>query len=82
MAIKRKKARQPLLADVLEAVRAADEDGFLPPPAVPTSTAVDGLVMQLQQAAATSLAGMSLHDLVRQGDAPPADLSPTPTAPA
>jgi membrane protein len=76
-------ARNPariLLADVLEAVRAADEDGFLSPSAVPTSTAVDGLVAQLQQAAATSLAGMSLHDLVQQGDAPQAD--PSPTAPA
>ena len=68
--------------DVLQAVRTADEDGFLSPSAVPTSTAVDRLVTQLLEAAATSLGGMSLHDLVRQGDAPPADPSPTPTAPA
>ena len=46
------------------------------------AAAVDRLVTQLLEAAATSLGGMSLHDLVRQGDAPPADLSPTPTAPA
>ena len=68
-------ARDPariLLVDVLEAVRAADEDGFLSPSAVPTSAAVDGLVMQLQEATATSLAGMSLHDLVQPGEAPQA----------
>jgi membrane protein len=64
-------ARSPariLLAEVLDAVRAADEDGFLSPSVVPTPAAVDGLVTQLQQAAASSLAGMSLHDLVQQGD--------------
>ncbi len=76
-------ARDPariLLVDVLEAVRAADEDGFLSPSAVPTSTAVGGLVTQLQEAAARSLAGMSLHDLVKQGDATPA--GPLPTEPS
>lgn len=65
-------ARDPariLLRDVLEAVRAADEDGFLSPSAVPTSVAVDGLILQLQEAAATSLAGKSLRDLVYKQDA-------------
>ncbi|MGE0347885.1 YhjD/YihY/BrkB family envelope integrity protein [Hydrogenophaga sp.] len=68
------------LAEVLEAVRAADEDGFLSPSAVPTPAAVDGLLMQLQQASATALAGKSLHDLVRQDAA--AQVAPSPPAPA
>lgn len=76
-------ARDPariLLVDVLQAVRTADEDGFLSPSAVPTSAAVDRLVTQLLEAAATSLGGMSLHDLVAQGGA--ASALPSPAAPA
>lgn len=67
------------VADVLETVRAAGEDGFLSPAVVPTPTVVDGLVAQLQQAATASLAGMTLRDLVVQGDAagePPAPPEP------
>jgi membrane protein len=83
-------ARNPariLLDEVLAAVRAADEEGFLSPAAVPTSAAVDGLVAQLQQATTTSLAGMSLHDLVQQGDRntmpnrPEAVVAPTEASP-
>ncbi len=64
-------ARDPahiLVAKVLETVRAAGEDGFLSPSAVPTHAVVDDLVTQLQQATATSLAGMNLRELVQQGD--------------
>jgi membrane protein len=67
-------ARDPgriLVADVLETVRAAGEEGFLSPSAVPTPPTVNEIVTQLQQAADTSLAGMSLRDLVEQGDAAP-----------
>jgi len=64
-------ARDPgriLVADVLETVRAAGEDGFLSPSRLPTQPAVDGLVTRLRQAATTSLADMSLRDLVQLGD--------------
>ncbi|MCW5645394.1 MAG: YihY/virulence factor BrkB family protein [Rhodoferax sp.] len=75
-------ARDPgriLVADVLETVRAAGEDGFLSPRVLPTRPAVAGLVAQLQQASADALAHMSLRDLVRQGDdAPVEPLPPEP----
>ncbi|MCB2008483.1 MAG: hypothetical protein KDH93_25970, partial [Rhodoferax sp.] len=68
-----------LVADVLETVRAASEDGFLSPRVLPTRPAVAGLVAQLQQASADALAHMSLRDLVRQGDdAPVEPLPPEP----
>jgi len=72
-------ARDPgriLVADVLETVRAAGEDGFLSPSRLPTQPAVDGLVTRLQQAATASLDDMSLRDLVQQGDAAGALASP------
>jgi membrane protein len=86
-------ARDPgriLVADVLETVRAAGEEGFLSPVVVPTASAVERLVAQLQQTATASLAGMTLRDLVAQGDdagAPPAPpepvwLEPEPAPPA
>ncbi|MCZ4315603.1 YihY/virulence factor BrkB family protein [Comamonadaceae bacterium G21597-S1] len=75
-------ARDPgriLVADVLETVRAAGEDGFLSPSVLPTRPAVAGLVAQLQQASADALAHMSLRDLVRQGDDMPVEpLPPEP----
>jgi membrane protein len=79
-----------LVADVLETVRAAGEEGFLSPVVVPTASAVERLVAQLQQTATASLAGMTLRDLVAQGDdagaprAPPEPvwLEPEPAPPA
>lgn len=71
-------ARDPgriLVVEVLETVRAAGEDGFLSPSVVPTPVAVDGLVAQLQQAASEALAGMSVRDLVEQGDAAQAGMA-------
>ncbi len=62
-------ARDPgriLVTEVLDTVRAAGEDGFLSPAAMPAQTVVDGLVARLQQAASESLDGMSLRDLVQQ----------------
>lgn len=64
-------ARDPgriLVAEVLEAVRMAGEEGFLSPSLVPVQPVVDRLVTRLQRSTAESLAGMSIRDLVRQGD--------------
>ncbi len=56
------------VADVMETVREAGEEGFLSPSLMPTQPAVDRLVAQLHKAAADSLAGVTLRDLVQQGD--------------
>jgi membrane protein len=64
-------ARDPgriLVAEVLETVRMAGEEGFLSPSLVPVQPVVDGLVTRLQRSTAESLAGMTMRDLVRQGD--------------
>lgn len=71
-------ARDPgriLVAEVMQTVRAAGEDGFLSPPALPTPSAVEELVTQLDAAAAKALAGLSLRDLVQRGEAEPAATS-------
>lgn len=75
-------ARDPgriLVAEVRDAVRAAGEDGFLSPSALPTNAAVDGVEARLQQAATDALAGMTLRDLVLHGDE--ALQPPTPPEP-
>jgi len=59
-------ARDPgriAVAEVLDSVRAAGEDGFLSPTALPAEPSVDALVARLQQAANDVLDGMTLRDL-------------------
>ncbi len=52
-----------MVADVLDTVRAAGEDGFLSPAALPSVGAVDQLIAQLQQATVSALDNMTLRDL-------------------
>ena len=62
-------ARDPgriALADVLESVRTAGEDGFLSPTVLPAAQSVDALLAHLQQAAMDALDGMTLRDLVER----------------
>lgn len=69
-------ARDPgriTVAEVLYAVRAAGEDGFLSPSVLPAEHSVDALVARLQQSAVDALDGMTLRDLAEQAPdgAPP-----------
>jgi len=81
-------ARDPgriLVADVMEAVREAGEEGFLSPSLVPTQPAVEQVVAQMQKAATESLADVTLRDLVQQGDdarVPPKQPAPVRVEPA
>jgi len=62
-------ARDPgriAVAEVLDAVRAAGEDGFLSPSVLPVERSVDALVGRLQQAAIDALGGMTLRELAEQ----------------
>ena len=62
-------ARDPgriLVSQVLEAIRAAGEDRYLSPVALPTEPVVEALVERLRQASDDALAGQSLRDLVQQ----------------
>jgi membrane protein len=62
-------ARDPariLVAEVLDTVRAAGEDGFLCPAVLPAVGAVDDVIAQLQQATVTALDSMSLRDLAER----------------
>jgi membrane protein len=62
-------ARDPariLVAEVLDTVRAAGEDGFLSPAVLPAVGAVDDVVAQLQQATVNALDSMSLRDLAER----------------
>ena len=65
-------ARDPgriLLSEVLDTVRALGEDRYLSPAVLPAPSAVDRLLTQLDRATTASLDGISLRDLVEQGDA-------------
>ncbi len=65
-------ARDPggiLIAQVLDAVRAAGEDDFLSSKLLPPHGSVDDVVAQIQQATLQSLDGMTLRDLVERGQA-------------
>ena len=69
-------ARDPgriTVAEVLYALRAAGEDGFLSPSVLPAEHSVDALVARLQQSAVDALDGMTLRDLAEQAPdgAPP-----------
>lgn len=64
------------VAEVLDTVRAAGEDGFLSPSVLPAVGSVDAVVAQLQLAAVSSLDNMSLRDLAeRTPAAAPSTLS-------
>jgi membrane protein len=62
-------ARDParmLVAEVLDTVRAAGEDGFLSPAVLPAVGSVDDVIAQLQQATVSALDSMSLRDLAER----------------
>lgn len=62
-------ARDPariLVVEVLDTVRAAGEDGFMSPAALPSVGSVDAVFAQLQQATVSTLDNMSLRDLAEQ----------------
>ncbi len=62
-------ARDPAritVAEVIETVRAAGEDGFLSPSVLPALGSVDEVLVQLEQAAVSSLDNMSLRDLAER----------------
>ncbi len=65
-------ARDPgqiLVGEVLKTVRAAGEDRYLSPAAIPSESVVESLVVRLEQAADAAVAGLSLRDLVQQSEA-------------
>lgn len=71
-------ARDPahiLVGEVLETVRAAGEDRYLSPAAMPAEPVVESVMVRLAQAADDALAGLSLRDLVQ-----PAAATQTPRA--
>ncbi len=76
-------ARDPahiLVAEVLDTVRAAGEDGFLSPGMVPSVGAVDAVIAQMQQATVRALDKLSLRDLAERAlhDAPVRPEAPVP----
>lgn len=75
-------ARDPgriTVAEVLESLRAAGEDGFLSPTVLPVKRSVDALVMRLQQAAIDALGGMTLRELAETA---PEKVPPQPSVDA
>ncbi|HQX59252.1 MAG TPA: hypothetical protein PLJ46_05305 [Burkholderiaceae bacterium] len=54
------------VAEVMETVRAAGEDGFLSPSVLPAPRLVDKVLVLLEQAAVSSLDNMSLRDLAQR----------------
>jgi hypothetical protein len=62
-------ARDParmLVAEVLDTVRVAGEDGVLSPAVLPAVGSVDDVIAQLQQATVSALDSMSLRDLAER----------------
>jgi membrane protein len=59
------------LAEVLETVRAAGEEGFLSPALPMPAPAVDEVLARVQQAVAASMEGMTLRDLAARDATPP-----------
>jgi len=66
---------------ILETVRSSGEERFLSPVGLPTPPAVDKLFVDMQQALAASVGGISLRELAAQlTDAAPLD-QPLPARP-
>ncbi|MEP6971483.1 MAG: YhjD/YihY/BrkB family envelope integrity protein, partial [Betaproteobacteria bacterium] len=74
-------ARDPAritVAEVLDTVRAAGEDGFLTPSRLPSVGAVDDVIAQMQQATVSALDNMSLRDLAERPRAAAIKATTTP----